>query len=291
MTVPTGEPAQQGPLLSIPLRDGGALDLWLWQIAAPGETAPLADIVQAQRVAVPASAASPETEGLLLRLRDGRAPLYVPALRYDIARFLDALYTRRPDLRPAPPRAAPAPPPAGASGAGASGAGASGAGASGAGASGAGASGASQRAGTPNPPRGAAPAAPPYIASSDRLFAALAHLSVFFAPLLAPLALWLALRGESPYAARQAKGAFYFHLGTLALVALFVAPTWVVAIVTGVVLSGGKHSPFGALSLVGFTCGLGVMLLIALASAGLAIWGSVRSFQGQPFHYTFLARI
>ncbi len=67
------------------------------------------------------------------------------------------------------------------------------------------------------PPYGYAPPygygyAPVGPSESDRTLAGICHLSVFFAPIILPLIIWLAMRRTHSYASSQAKQAFFFHL-------------------------------------------------------------------------------
>jgi uncharacterized Tic20 family protein len=124
------------------------------------------------------------------------------------------------------------------------------------------------------------------------VLAGLAHLSVFFAPVIFPLIIWIAMRKSSPYASYQGKQAFAFHL-------FF----WVVSIAAAIafIFYGGffgpnplLFSPNGldspdALSpflvILGFDALLGVLSLVQTI---LSIIGAVQAFQGKPFHYPLL---
>ena len=74
----------------------------------------------------------------------------------------------------------------------------------------------------------------------ERLVAGVAHLSVLFFPLVLPLILWGAYAHRSPYAARQARQAFLFHLGILVVDGLII-----VALIP-LALKGVAYRPIGA---------------------------------------------
>lgn len=110
---------------------------------------------------------------------------------------------------------------------------------------------------------------------NERVMAVLAHLCVLLPQLglVVPLVLWLANRGSAPFAAYQAKQAFFFQL---AVAVLF----WVVAI-------GG--TVLGILTL-----GLGFLALFPLlagwhlAADIYGIVGAVKAFEGRDFRYFLL---
>lgn len=142
----------------------------------------------------------------------------------------------------------------------------------------------------PTLPAGAPfPPTPP--SGSDTILAGIAHLSIFYAPLLLPLIIWLAAQQSAPYASRQAKQAFFFHIGLIALAILFVAVLFAATLATaaGSVLAGDNRG-----------IGLGVFLFIfgglalaigELVGVGYSIYGAIEAFQGHPFSYPFLGRL
>ena len=146
--------------------------------------------------------------------------------------------------------------------------------------------------------------------SNERIFAGVAHLSIFFLPIVLPLVLWLALKDKLQYASDQAKQALWFHIlypvTVLALFLLLGVLTAVIVVVTGAVgvagsagsVSQGSPLPLlPAVSLGGilgaalfFIFWIGVIAL-SIGSIILAITGAIRSFDGRPFHYPFLGRM
>src|SRR5215813_2146029 len=78
----------------------------------------------------------------------------------------------------------------------------------------------------PYPPYAYRPPHPSGIPDSERTMAGIAHLSVFFAPLILPLILWLVARDTQPYGAQQSKQAFFFHLIFTVLIVAIAVPLW-----------------------------------------------------------------
>ena len=118
------------------------------------------------------------------------------------------------------------------------------------------------------------PGSTPQIAPSqeERVMAALAHASILIhqVGLIAPLVLWLINEGKAPYAAYQAKQAFFFHL-------FITVVTWLI-VVLGIMLG-----------LLTFGIGLlvAVPLLGALPVAAMVygIVAAIHSFNGRDFRY------
>ena len=105
---------------------------------------------------------------------------------------------------------------------------------------------------------------------------------------MVPLIIWLVVRDSMPYAARQAKQAFFFHLGLAAFAlvgalvlvgslvsTLFAAASQVVASDT----STSTSPPAWLFALVTFA------LVIGLTGQTLCIYGSVEAFRGHDFSY------
>lgn len=117
--------------------------------------------------------------------------------------------------------------------------------------------------------------APQRPSAGERLMAGLAHLSIFVPHfgILAPLVIWLVNNESAPYAAYQAKQAFFFHLLTVVLF-------WILFI-------GGII--FGL-----FSFGLGFLpfipiLLVWYGVAGIyGIVAAIRAFEGRDFRYLFI---
>ena len=117
--------------------------------------------------------------------------------------------------------------------------------------------------------------------SSERLMATLAHLSIWVPHfgIIAPLVIWLSNRGHAPFAAYQAKQAFYFHLSIIAL-------TWLIVIV--------------AVLFVLLTLGIGLIAIVGLwpllPALHLApmIYGTVAAIQahdGRDFRYVVIGNL
>ena len=140
------------------------------------------------------------------------------------------------------------------------------------------------------------PTHPSGVPDGQRALAGISHLSVFFAPLLLPLIVWLVVRESMPYASQQAKQAFFFHLLSAAIaVVVIVVP---LLIVLGLVKGGAPAlvghsfaSGVGFLPIAAFFCGFGLMLLLVVCEIVFAMYAAVQAFQGRPFHYPLLSRI
>lgn len=246
--------AQQRPLFSLTV-NGGSLDLWLDRIMLRTASYPLAELTQAALVPYPAGSPGAIELGVLLRTRDGRAPLLIPEDIAEARRFLDMIYVRRPDLR------MPA---------------------------------------SPSPLYfGGYPAQlmhPSGIPQSERVWAMLSHLSVFFIPLWFPLIVWLVAQGTMPYASRQAKQAFFFHLIIVGVIFLLVLP--VGAIVASSTLSsiavpshGAPSEPFPLSFFLSFAGTWLVAMLIGITNVAFGIYGAVQGYQGRSFHYPLLSKV
>src|SRR6185312_6842858 len=162
------------------LRGGGVAEIRGENLVAGDQSYPIGDIAWVGLVVDPATASpgAPPNPAVGIQMRDGSHTALAPADPPDAWRLLGAIHEARPDLR------APVPPPSGAQPPDA------------------------------QPPYGYPPYgyALPRPTNSDNVLAGLAHLSVFFAPIILPLIVWLAMRNSSPYASRQGKQAFFFHL-------------------------------------------------------------------------------
>jgi uncharacterized Tic20 family protein len=144
--------------------------------------------------------------------------------------------------------------------------------------------------------------------ANEKIFAGVAHLSIFFLPIVLPLVIWLAQKDRLPYASEQGKQAFWFHiLYPLAFFVLLVGIGIVSVILTiiagalgiaGTTASTGAPAPFLPFIGVGGIVGILLFLLFWLAALALtiggivlAIIGAIKGFEGRPFHYPFLDRI
>jgi uncharacterized Tic20 family protein len=138
---------------------------------------------------------------------------------------------------------------------------------------------------------GAAIGGPPAPFSSESVLAGVAHLSVFFAPLLLPLIIWLAAERTAPYASHQAKQAFFFHLaiGVVSALAAAVFFAVTIALAAGGAFAGDARG-LGAGAFV-FFFGLLIVAALGIASIVLAIYAAVQTFHGRPYAYPLLGWI
>ncbi len=101
--------------------------------------------------------------------------------------------------------------------------------------------------------------APP--SGNEKLWSILSHLSWFMGfPILLPLAVWLAMRGDSEFAANNAKEALNFHI-TVFIYLLCCLPL--------------------VLILIGYP----LLLLVGAASVVFAIIAAVKASEGRSYHY------
>jgi uncharacterized Tic20 family protein len=144
------------------------------------------------------------------------------------------------------------------------------------------------------PPPAGAPLPPPARSSNNEtVVAGIAHLSSFFAPLVVPLIIWLITRDSMPYASRQGKQAFFFHLliSALGLVVAFVLffsfVTTIFATTSQAITSETAPAPS-----IGFPAWFFALItfaiIIGLSSQVLSIYGAVQAFQGKDFSYPLL---
>jgi uncharacterized Tic20 family protein len=139
---------------------------------------------------------------------------------------------------------------------------------------------------------------------NQNLLAGLSHLSIFLLPFIFPLIIWLALKDSAPYASRQAKQAFWWHVmyavtGLVIFVAiqlLFVLGF--AASIFGFAASASSSDPQAGLPLVGFIGSFLISVLafvfffaVAIYFVVFGILGAVRAFKGEEFHYPFLGRL
>lgn len=129
------------------------------------------------------------------------------------------------------------------------------------------------------------------ISQDQTVLAGIAHLSFFFAPFLLPLIIWLATRPTSPYASRQAKQAFFFHLGIAGVTAgigIALAAIFVITLLVGV---SANNPSFAVPGLFAFPFGIILVLALVLVSCGYSVYAAIQTFQGRPFSYPFLRRL
>ena len=141
--------------------------------------------------------------------------------------------------------------------------------------------------GTPDGPGGQ----PTPLRESDRVLAGIAHLSVFFAPLLLPLIIWLALQPSAPYPARQGKQAFFFHLAIAAASFALVLALGLLAVLL-LALGVASNSPGAVVPAVLLVPIIGLAVVaLAVVMLGYSIYGAIQTFQGLPFSYPFMSRL
>ena len=280
--------------LSFLLRSGESCALHGETLVVGQRQIALRDIVSAGLVAdtsVPVPPGMPPTPGVSLRLGDGSVLAFTPGEQLDCWRLLQALAAARPEL------AAPLPPPPTGYGAppGHTGSGSLGAPTY----SGYGGYGYSYGA----PPYGYVPAygygygaAGP--SETERTLAGICHLSVFFAPVILPLIIWLTMAKTQPYASQQAKQAFWFHLilvgiSVLAFVGMEAVLWTFVFSATAITDPSAPVYPttIGSGVFLALLIGYGVMAVAGAINLVFSIIAAIHGFQGRPYHYPLLGRL
>src|SRR5579859_7416673 len=118
------------------------------------------------------------------------------------------------------------------------------------------------------------PGGQPRVPQNETILAGLAHLSVFFAPLLVPLIIWLASQRTAPYASRQAKQAFFFHLGIIVLSIVVLVPLF--AGTLAALFGGAAAGDARGLSLgfIAFAIGALLITILGFVGLGFSIYGT-----------------
>jgi uncharacterized Tic20 family protein len=108
---------------------------------------------------------------------------------------------------------------------------------------------------------------PTPVGTSDKALMIVSHLSIFFAPFLAPFIVWLIKRGEPDPVAAHAAEALNFHLSWLlySLCSLALIPL--------------------------FGLGVALLSLLGLASIILAIVAAIRASENVLYHYPLTIRL
>lgn len=260
----------QGYGLSFPLRSGETCALQADALTVGQRQIALSEIVAAGLVAdlsVPVPPGMPPTPGVSLRLSDGASVAFTPVEQFDCWRLLQALAAARPGV------VTPPPPPPGAHG---------------------------PTMGYPPPgyAPGYMPGYPPYMmrlagpTESDKTLAGLCHLSVFFAPVILPLIIWLVTRRSQPYASQQAKQALAFHLFFAAL-AFLAGIGLQFYFLSSFIFTASASAPPDPMSIdLGILPGVfvfyGLLLILGLVNIVYSILAAIQAFQGKPFHYPLL---
>lgn len=264
--------------LTFPLRSGESCALTGEALFVGQRQIALRDVVSAGLVAdtsITVPLGMPPVPGVSLRLSDGGVVSFTPVEQLDCWRLLHALGAARPELAtplPPPPGAAPYGPTTGYMGSPAYG---------------------------PGPGYGYA-YGPPYgpgfgmsgPSESDKTLACVCHLSVFFAPVILPLIIWVTMRRTHPFASSQAKQAFWFHLIFSSIAIAGVVAFQVYFLSRMVVLAGSGATPDPAtvdLTLLPLMLGMyGLLAVVGLIDAIFSVIAAVQAYQGKPFHYPLL---
>ncbi|HEX9069904.1 MAG TPA: DUF4870 domain-containing protein [Ktedonobacterales bacterium] len=244
---------------SFRLKDGRACQITTEQIIVGEASWRLADLTLAQMVVDPSELPVPGVmppPAIAIRGADAAVQVLSPEHPQDAWTALHDLHIARPDLAP------PLPPP-----------------------------------GYASPGYGFSPYAPvdpnrPR-SSSDTVLAGLSHLSIFFAPVIFPLIVWLVTRSSSPFTARHGKQAFVFHLFFALLQAMFIALYFVVVFGgIGLLSSGGFGSSdpgsFPAWIFIGYFAVIGLAIIGGLIQMVFSIIGGIKAFQGERYSYPLL---
>jgi len=256
--------SQTPPRLVVTLRDGMPCELRTDRLVVGIEEYRLSELAWAGVVIDPTVApvpGAPPPPAVLLRLRNGRDVLLSPAEPPAAWQLLGAIFQSRPDLRVSAPSPSPTPGPAPAY--------------------------------PPPPPSygygyGYGYQAPPGSSNSDTMLAGLSHLSIFFAPVILPLIVWLATRQSSPYTSRQGKQAFFFHLAFV-VVQIVLVLGWFITFPLVFFAWEPRSAPSVAPSFFLFVVALwAVYGALWLFEVIFSIVGAVQAFQGKPFHYPLL---
>ncbi len=293
---PTSQTTQPSPSratrfsFTVPLRDGGAFTFSPPTVVVSpasggaAETYALADLTAAALVAdptTPAAPGAPPTPAVALRTTDARAIAFTPLAPEDCWNILEAIYRVRPQLRaplPPPPSAASAPPPPGYAPPGYAPPGYA-----------------------PPPGPGYATAYPPpplpqSAQNNENVLAGIAHLSIFFTPLILPLVIWLTTTKSSPYASHQGKQAFIFHCIVAGVQFIVVAAVILVGFLafglsaSSFATNSNSAAPFFSGFVLLYFAVIGFSVLINLSSVVLGVIAAVQAFQGRPYHYPLLGR-
>lgn len=150
-------------------------------------------------------------------------------------------------------------------------------------------SGAANLGGAP-PPAGS----PAQSSKNETMVAGIAHLSSFFAPLIAPLIIWLIARDNMPYASRQARQAFFFHL-LMSAFALVVGTVLFFSFISSLFATASQaitsETATSTAIPAWFFALFTFVIIISLSGYALCIYGAVQAFQGKDFSYPLLGRL
>lgn len=267
--------------LTFPLRSGETCALTGETLFVGQRQIALRDVTSAGLVAdtsITVPMGMPPIPGVSLRLSDGGVVAFTPVEQLDCWRLLQALGAARPEL------ATPLPPPPGAYGptTGYMGGPTYGPGP-----------------GYGYPPYGYAygPAYGPGVgmggpSESDKTLAGICHLSVFFAPVVLPLIIWLAMRNSHPFASSQAKQAFWFHFifSIISVAAVFGFQGYFLSSMFAASSIGATPDPTTVnLTFIPVMLGMyGLLAAVGLIDAIFSVIGAVQAFKGKPYHYPLL---
>lgn len=260
-------------LIGIPLRSGGALSMWPDRLETAGVSYPLADIAWAGLVNDPASPQGAQPlPAVAWRMANGQYASVTPADPPHAWQILEALYTQRPDLRtPLPPPAPSVAHPGGW--------------------------------GPPPPQYGYSSAyagsgyAPPQSNDNQTVMAGLAHLSILFGAPWVALILWLVNRGKLPFAADNARRAFFYQLAYLVIVLVATGIFFVVYFgqIFPQLMSASYTTPYSSYNFMSFYGFIlifdGVLLVVQIVAIIFGVIGAVKAFQGKTYHYPLMGRV
>ena len=264
----TRDRAESSPLVILLMR-GGEFELRPDMLSAAGKRYALKDLIHARLIgdtAITVPRDAPAWPAVELTLRDRRLIVLTPSDPLDAWRMLDGIFRVAPHLRiPLPPM-----PDRGTwSGAASS------------------IPGAGFR-----PPRNVAALDHVEPGSAEAVLAGIAHLSLFFAPLLLPLIVLIATRERRHYASRQAKQALVFQ-GIFALAMLMLITIWL-AVAFRIIAANTEPGTTSSTPL-GIVIALGVVsaffLVTSIYVTLFAIYAAAQTFRGRPFSYPLLRRL
>lgn len=127
--------------------------------------------------------------------------------------------------------------------------------------------------------------------NNETIVAGFAHLSSFFAPLICPLIIWLVTRDSMPYASRQGKQAFFFHLLVSAVGLVVSLVLFFIVLSTFLTASQAitsQTAPASSGFPVWFPALLTFGIILGLSGQALSVYGAVQAFQGKDFSYPLL---
>ncbi len=124
------------------------------------------------------------------------------------------------------------------------------------------------------------------IKREERIFAALSHISILFSPgILVPVYIWATQKEKSRYVAFQSLQAIAFQL--LAILVQFL--TWMLSSTNSILSLFGTNLGTSTLTLFSNIIGVATIIRVVFLITGLC--GSISTFRGKPFQYTWIGGI